>query len=37
MPAADGEKSVEEIKAMLFADEEVGRRFLIWNILSLVS
>ena len=34
IPVADEEKSVEEIQAMGFAEDEIRKHFLAWNILS---
>ena len=34
IPVADEKKSVEEIQAMGFAEDEIRKRFLAWNILS---
>ena len=34
IPVADEDKSVEEIQAMGFAEDEILRHFLAWNILS---
>ena len=34
IPVADEEKSVEEIQAMGFNQEEIRKHFLVWNILS---
>ena len=34
IPVADEEKSVEEIQAMGFTEDEIRKYFLAWNILS---
>ena len=34
LPVGDEEKSVEEIQAMGFAEDEIRKHFLAWNILS---